>query len=48
MTNDEFPMTKECQSDARIQQFVIRHSLVIRHSSFVISATLIPGFTRLV
>src|ERR1044071_6762339 len=45
MTNDEFPMTKEILmtndegikvTSRVVSSFVLRHSLVIRHSSFVI------------
>jgi hypothetical protein len=49
MTNAEFPMTKKTQKDGstkgtfgRVSSFVFRHSVVIRHSSFVIF-----GATRL-
>jgi hypothetical protein len=50
MTNDEFPMTKEIQmrndetikaSSHCISSFVLRHSCVIRHLSFVIITLLV-------
>jgi hypothetical protein len=50
MTNDEFPMTKEMQmrndetikaSSQCISSFVLRHSCVIRHLSFVIITLLV-------
>jgi hypothetical protein len=50
MTNDEFPMTKEMQmrndetikaSSHCISSFVLRHSCVIRHLSFVIITLLV-------
>jgi hypothetical protein len=50
MTNDEFPVTKEIQmtndetikaSSHCISSFVLRHSFVIRHLSFVIITLLV-------